>query len=93
MPDTGSMIELFAASTGKRPLVLGKPMTATVDYITSMLSCDRSELAFIGDRLATDIAIGSKGEFPFPAGYYVYTGAARKNLAARLAKTKLKQKQ
>ena len=31
MPDTGSMIEMFAASTGKRPLVLGKPMTATVD--------------------------------------------------------------
>lgn len=64
MPDAGSMIELFAASTGKRPLVLGKPMTATVDYITSMLSCDRSELAFIGDRLATDIAIGANHGIP-----------------------------
>ena len=39
-------------------------MTATVDYITSMLSCDRSELAFIGDRLATDIAIGANHGIP-----------------------------
>lgn len=58
MPDTGSMIELFAASTGRRPEVFGKPMTATVDYITNMLGCEREEIAFIGDRLETDIAIG-----------------------------------
>lgn len=59
MPDTGSMIEMFAASTGKRPIVMGKPMTQTVDYITSLLGCEREEIAFIGDRLATDIAIGA----------------------------------
>ena len=41
---------------------------------------------------AKDIAIGSKGEFPFPAGYYVYTGSARKNLAARLARHSRKRK-
>lgn len=64
MPDTGSMIELIAASSGKRPLVLGKPMTATVDYITSMLGCERDELAFAGDRLATDIAIGANHGIP-----------------------------
>ncbi len=64
MPDTGSMIELFAASTGKRPQVLGKPMTATVDYITEMLGCERDELAFVGDRLATDIAIGANHGIP-----------------------------
>lgn len=63
-PDTGSMIELFAASTGKRPLVLGKPMTATVDYLTNLLGCKRDELAFIGDRLATDIAIGQNHGIP-----------------------------
>lgn len=64
MPDTGSMIEMFAASTGKRPLVMGKPMTQTVDYITSMLGCERDEIAFIGDRLATDIAIGADHNIP-----------------------------
>lgn len=64
MPDTGSMIELFAASTGKRPQVLGKPMTATVEYITEMLECKAEELCFIGDRLATDIAIGANHGIP-----------------------------
>lgn len=64
MPDTGSMIELFAASTGRRPTVLGKPMTATVDYITRLLGCRADELAFIGDRLETDIAIGMNHSIP-----------------------------
>lgn len=64
MPDTGSMIELFAASTGRRPTVLGKPMTATVDYITGLLGCESGELAFIGDRLETDIAIGANHSIP-----------------------------
>lgn len=70
-PDTGSMIELLAASTGKRPIVLGKPMTATVDYLTELLGCKRDELAFIGDRLETDIAIGQNHGIP---GVLVYTG-------------------
>lgn len=64
MPDTGSMIEFFAASTGRRPVVMGKPMTATVDYITRLLGCKNEELAFIGDRLATDIAIGANHGIP-----------------------------
>ena len=59
MPDTGSMIEMFYASTGKRPKVMGKPMAETVEYITRLLSCREDELVFVGDRLATDIAIGS----------------------------------
>ena len=75
MPDTGSMIELFAASTGKRPLVLGKPMTPTVDYITDMLGCKRDELCFIGDRLATDIAIGEKHNIP---SVLVFSGVTSK---------------
>ncbi len=64
MPDTGSMIEFFAASTGKRPKVLGKPMTTTVDYITGLLGCRADELCFIGDRLETDIAIGANHNIP-----------------------------
>lgn len=64
MPDTGSMIELFAASTGKRPLVLGKPSAFTVDYLTKKLGCARGELAFVGDRLETDIAIGADHQIP-----------------------------
>ena len=40
----------------------------------------------------TDIAIGSKGIMHFPRGYYVYTGSAKKNLAARLARHSRKRK-
>ncbi len=63
-PDTGAMIEMFAASTGRRPEVLGKPMKPTVDYITGMLGCTKDEIAFVGDRLATDIAIGMNHGIP-----------------------------
>ena len=64
IPDTGSMIEMFATSTGRYPQVLGKPMTPTVDYLTETLSCSREELAFVGDRLETDIRIGTDHGIP-----------------------------
>ncbi|MCL1951857.1 MAG: HAD-IIA family hydrolase [Oscillospiraceae bacterium] len=63
-PDTGSMIALFEASAGRRPVVLGKPMRTTVDYLTRLLSCAPGELAFVGDRLETDIAIGADHGIP-----------------------------
>ncbi len=64
MPDTGSMMALFEASTGRRPLIMGKPMSSAVDYLTNLLACRRDELAFVGDRLATDIAIGANHGIP-----------------------------
>jgi len=63
-PDTGSMIALFEASTGRRPIVLGKPMRTTVDYLTRLLECAPEELVFVGDRLETDVAIGAKHGIP-----------------------------
>ena len=63
-PDTGSMIALFEASTGRRPVVLGKPMRTTVDYLTRLLRCEPEELVFVGDRLETDIAIGADHGIP-----------------------------
>ena len=63
-PDTGSMIALFEASAGRRPVVLGKPMRATVDYLTRRLRCAPEELVFVGDRLETDIAIGADHGIP-----------------------------
>lgn len=61
MTDTGSMIEMFYASAGRYPdIIVGKPYSYTVDYVTHMLDCERDEICFIGDRLETDIAIGMK---------------------------------
>ncbi len=61
MPDTGSMIAMFERSTGRTPdLIMGKPYAYTVDYVTNRIGCKREEVAFVGDRLETDIAIGVK---------------------------------
>jgi sugar fermentation stimulation protein A len=40
-----------------------------------------------------DIQIGSLGIRHFPAGYYVYVGSARRNLAARIARHRRRRKQ
>lgn len=61
MPDVGSFISMFETSTGRRPdLIMGKPYAFTVDYVTHRIGCERNEIAFVGDRLETDIAIGQK---------------------------------
>lgn len=60
MPDTGSMMAMFKASTGREPEVMGKPNLTTVEYLERKLNCTKDELCFIGDRLETDIAIGMK---------------------------------
>lgn len=65
MPDTGSMMALFEASTGRKPdMIMGKPHKYTVDYLTSFLGCEKDELCFIGDRLETDVLIGQKHSIP-----------------------------
>lgn len=58
MPDTGSMIELIKASTGKSPLVIGKPNRYIIDAILEKYSLKKEELVIVGDRLYTDIRTG-----------------------------------
>ncbi len=75
LPDTGSMIALFEASTGRLPIVLGKPERTTVDYLTRRLRCTPGELVFVGDRLETDIAIGAANGVP---SVLVLTGVTKR---------------
>ena len=44
-------------------------------------------------RTEKDICIGARGDIRFPAGYYVYVGSAKKNLAARMARHQRRRKQ
>ena len=61
MVDAGSMMAMFKQSTGRMPsLIFGKPYGYTVDYVTHLIGCKRKEIAFVGDRLATDIALGAQ---------------------------------
>lgn len=64
MPDTGSMMALLKASTGREPLVMGKPNRFTVEYLTHKLGCRKEALCFVGDRLETDILIGQQNGVP-----------------------------
>lgn len=56
IPDCGSMCAMVEASTGVQPKYLGKPFIETVDMIKLITGCNNDELAFVGDRLYTDIA-------------------------------------
>jgi 4-nitrophenyl phosphatase/NagD protein len=62
MPDIGSMIELVAASTGRRPdVIIGKPYEPIVAMLTEKTGFSPDALCMVGDRLYTDIALGKWG--------------------------------
>lgn len=56
IPDCGAMCAMIEASTGVKPKYLGKPFIETVDMIKLITGRKNDELAFVGDRLYTDIA-------------------------------------
>lgn len=58
MPDTGSMIALIKATTGKEPIVIGKPNHYIIDAILEKYNLKKEELVMVGDRLYTDIRTG-----------------------------------
>ncbi|MBY2476720.1 HAD-IIA family hydrolase [Clostridioides difficile] len=58
MPDAGAIIDLIAASTGKRPYIVGKPNPEIIDAICNKYGYVKDEIAMIGDRLYTDIKTG-----------------------------------
>ena len=59
MPDVGAMIAFVTAATGRQPdLVVGKPNRLIVDAAAGKMSLNVNQLAMIGDRLYTDIALG-----------------------------------
>ncbi len=58
IPDCGAMCAMVTASTGVEPRYLGKPFKETVDMIKLITGRGNDEIAFVGDRLYTDIAIG-----------------------------------
>lgn len=62
MPDCGSMIQMFSVSSGKKPLIMGKPTRYTVEAIEAKTGISREQTVYIGDRLETDIAMGMDHE-------------------------------
>jgi 4-nitrophenyl phosphatase len=59
MPDVGAMLAFVKAATGKEPdLVVGKPNRLIVDAAALKMKLQIEQMAMIGDRLYTDIALG-----------------------------------
>lgn len=58
IPDIGAMIAFVEASTGKKPLVIGKPNRYIIDSVAEKFGIPPSQIAMVGDRLYTDIAVG-----------------------------------
>jgi HAD superfamily hydrolase (TIGR01450 family) len=61
IPDVGSFIALFASATGgDEPAVMGKPNKPAVDAICERTGLPAEKIAFIGDRLYTDIRMAMR---------------------------------
>ncbi|HEX5445120.1 MAG TPA: HAD-IIA family hydrolase [Pirellulales bacterium] len=58
--DCGSICACLSAATGRRPMVFGKPDPAMLHAICSRQSLEAAELAMVGDRLYTDVAMAQK---------------------------------
>lgn len=73
MPDCGAICSLITDSTGVKPRFLGKPWKETVDMITEITGYRKEDMAFVGDRLYTDVATGVNNG---ARGFLVLTGEA-----------------
>ncbi len=73
IPDCGSMCALISCSTGKKPKYLGKPFAETAEMVLRETGFSRDEVAFVGDRIYTDVATGINNG---SKGFLVLTGEA-----------------
>jgi len=62
IPDCGSICAMITASTGVEPEYFGKPSLHTLQYVLNQTGLKAEEIAFVGDRLYTDIAIGQEND-------------------------------
>ena len=62
MPDIGAIMALVASSTGRDPdLVIGKPHPPIIQAVFEKTRLPPAQIAMVGDRLYTDIALGKAG--------------------------------
>lgn len=64
LPDIGSYIKLFEASTGRLPdVIVGKPYKYMAEGVEALTGCRGCELTMVGDRLYTDIRFAAENGF------------------------------
>ncbi|GLJ21963.1 hypothetical protein SUGI_0411340 [Cryptomeria japonica] len=57
----GSMVGALRGSTQREPIVVGKPSTFMMDYLSKKFQISKSQICMVGDRLDTDILFGQNG--------------------------------
>jgi HAD superfamily hydrolase (TIGR01450 family) len=79
IPDVGSFIALFATATGGiEPVVMGKPNQPAVKAISERSALPPEKIAFIGDRLYTDIRMAMRFAM---VGVLVLSGETSREMA------------
>ncbi len=58
IPDCGAMCAAIELSTKISPKYVGKPFQETVDMVVDATGVSREKIAFVGDRIYTDVATG-----------------------------------
>lgn len=75
LPDTGSFIKLYEATTGRLPqLVFGKPNTLVLSPLLARFA--REEMVMVGDRLSTDKRLAENAGIDF---ILVLSGEAKRS--------------
>lgn len=62
IPDCGAMCALISLSTAKEPKYLGKPFKETMEMVLAKTGFAKEKVAFVGDRIYTDVATGVKND-------------------------------
>lgn len=58
VPDCGAIAQMLERATDRLPMFLGKPERTIVDYVSGKMGIPIENIACVGDRLYTDIAVG-----------------------------------
>lgn len=58
IPDCGAICNMIEVATGRKPLYLGKPDKYIVESVMKKWNLSKDDIATVGDRLYTDIAVG-----------------------------------
>lgn len=62
IPDCGSIARCVESSTGVYPEFFGKPSHRTLEYIVKATGFKPEQIAIVGDRMYTDIAVADHSD-------------------------------
>ncbi len=77
VPHTGAIAAGIEKATGVKPVIMGKPERYILDAATQKLNCSKEECCIIGDRLDTDIIMGTGFGI---SSYLVMTGVTSQDM-------------